>query len=59
MSSKLPRIKATPQSFTQLFLGSVSLNELRAAEKIELSTDLERQLITLLPTEKPLLGDYF
>lgn len=58
-TSKLPRIKVTPQSFTQLFLGSVSLNELRAAEKIELSTDLARQLTTLLPTEKPLLGDYF
>lgn len=58
-NSEFSHIKATPQSFTQLFLGSVPLNELLAAEKVVIAKDFAEQLAELLPKGKPLLGDYF
>lgn len=57
--SLLPKIKATPQSFTQLFLGSVKIKSLQAEEKIDVTPELAYTLEKLLPSEKPLLADYF
>lgn len=57
--SNLPFLKVSPQIFTQLFLGSVKLDDLLLSKKLAITIELVPLLQELLPKEMPLLGDYF
>lgn len=58
-STDLPRVTLTIQHFTQLFMGYLTPETLAAYDFLKTEEKLLTDLKTILPTEKPILEDYF
>ncbi len=57
--TQLPTLTISMQQLTQLFLGYLSLEEVKFYENLEMSQELEENVKAILPSQKPILEDYF
>ena len=58
-TTKLPKLTTDVQRFTQLFLGYQSIEELSFHELIQIDTEIGPSIAKILPTQVPVLEDYF